>query len=1207
MIDDHSNATQTPPRRSPRQSAILSLLESIDIAKYSLSRWYLGALYAIENPHNPDRFSQAAQSIRELLEKLPRVLENADVQVNSQNFKQLRVNLHERFQVDKSAYENSWAGKEINSHLGETLTKIDDYLDANQQPTRREEAQKAVESTDPLSNRLDANIRRRKRDKFHELRVTFENIAHHQHSPDEKEFDQHMEEFEDVVLGILSPETTHDQLEIRSILHRQHWTSDDVERLFLLVERTGANYSLFFNEVSSPSWLDELNRRDYFSNPPHGEELSDGRVNFPYWVPIDYLVRIADRDAKGVVDTVLKMGNIDNPKILNGIAQVALNTTSVEQSLRLNKYIIAYMDSPYPINRFDQLSAIPKLIEKWFGKSTKATKAALKLAAKVVAFVPDPEMDEKRSRHARNPDDLTVMLNPAPRFAPESYQKILEGDIVPLVKENPWQLASMLIRAATNMCFFHHYSASIDQEACWDGSEGWCPRLGKSIWRHASPEQALINALTYACECLYNSAPEHIEELNERLAKQPWLLFNRIRQHLYAHNPNAQTKPWIREMVLSHPDYAEWDYHYEFQQMLRCACERFGEDILTKKERVEIFDAIISGPSKDAYRNRFGDKFTEDAFRQLRRKFHHKQLRPFSAVLFGEYSAYFKELEAELSESVSDEDYSPVPEVVSGMTYRSPKSPEHLANLPDEELLVYINEWQGQHDIELDWTRKVSIDALSGAFRKVFMETIALDESRLNFWLENRDRIQRPIYVRVMVDAMQENVKGKKFAHLERWLDFCQWVISHPDSGSDKTFPFGEKSRENPNWTTSRRSVADFIKTCLAEEGDAPVSARSGLANLLHGLCTQPDWTLDEEEPDHDSLVDIAINRTRGIALENAVYFGIWARRHDSNSAAPEIATVLNARFNRRDSMPVTLPEYAVLGFHYFRIAFFAPAWARERKADIFPHDNFPAWRASFSAVIRYVHINEQVYRHLKDEYRFAVERLWELPPEQHEYGAGIENLETLMPTHQEREERRTEIINRLGHHLFVYYLWGMFSTDDSENLLTMFYEKTRNTPKYWRNLFDYAGRLLKLEGETWGDDMTDKAVKFFEWRFAEQHSEELQEFFHWWLWAECLPAEWRLDHFLQILNLCQPATMLFMRGIPALSEMLEEQPTKVVECFAKMTDFLPDDYIYIDAKAKEILRFGINSDDQNTRQYAEHAREKLLGHGYFDFLQLDD
>jgi len=179
MIDDHSKASQNPLRLAPKQSAVLDLLKGLDTEEYPLSNWYLGALYAVANVHNPERFPQAAQSLRELMEKLPRVMQNTDVQADLPNLKQRRIDIHARFQDDKNNYKNSWKGKEIDSHLGETLTKIDGYLElSQQQPTRREQSQKAMESTDPLSNRLDAKTRKRKRDKYHQLWGVFEGIVH---------------------------------------------------------------------------------------------------------------------------------------------------------------------------------------------------------------------------------------------------------------------------------------------------------------------------------------------------------------------------------------------------------------------------------------------------------------------------------------------------------------------------------------------------------------------------------------------------------------------------------------------------------------------------------------------------------------------------------------------------------------------------------------------------------------------------------------------------------------------------------------------------------------------------------------------------------------------------------------------------------------------------------------------------------------------
>ena len=70
----------------------------------------------------------------------------------------------------------------------------------------------------------------------------------------------------------------------------------------------------------------------------------------------------------------------------------------------------------------------------------------------------------------------------------------------------------------------------------------------------------------------------------------------RLRQHLYAQYPNEQTKPWIRELILEHEDYHQWEHHYEFQQMIRNACEHFGASLLTEAERAQIFDAIRQWP-----------------------------------------------------------------------------------------------------------------------------------------------------------------------------------------------------------------------------------------------------------------------------------------------------------------------------------------------------------------------------------------------------------------------------------------------------------------------------------------------------------------------------------------------------------------------------------------------------------------------------------
>ena len=60
-----------PLELSPSQLAVLDSLRRRDTDRYRLSQWYLGAIYAVNNPYNPDRFSQSAQSLRELFGSTP--------------------------------------------------------------------------------------------------------------------------------------------------------------------------------------------------------------------------------------------------------------------------------------------------------------------------------------------------------------------------------------------------------------------------------------------------------------------------------------------------------------------------------------------------------------------------------------------------------------------------------------------------------------------------------------------------------------------------------------------------------------------------------------------------------------------------------------------------------------------------------------------------------------------------------------------------------------------------------------------------------------------------------------------------------------------------------------------------------------------------------------------------------------------------------
>jgi len=333
--------------------------------------------------------------------------------------------------------------------------------------------------------------------------------------------------------------------------------------------------------------------------------------------------------------------------------------------------------------------------------------------------------------------------------------------------------------------------------------------------------------------------------------------------------------------------------------MIRKASEHFGPRLLSEDERKGIFGTILNGPSKEDFREWMGERYSDEAFHQRQRYFHRIQLRPFAALLSGDVRRYFDELEGEAqSKAVIDDSYSPYGEVTGGIvSYRSPKSAEDLENLTDEELLTYLNNWDEEHHDKDNWLIEINISALAGVFQSLFKDKIVRDVELMAFWMTNRDRIARPIYVAAILKTMLEFVKEKNFDNLDQWIEFCAWVLSHPDSARVEGQPEPrDESRNHPDWGNSRRAVVDFIDACVNKDTNAPVTARDGLADLLRQACSQFDWRLDHDCPvllNRDDPITEAINNTRSRALESLVNFGFWVHRHLPVDNLPEVTDIL--------------------------------------------------------------------------------------------------------------------------------------------------------------------------------------------------------------------------------------------------------------------------------------------------------------------------
>ena len=799
--------------------------------------------------------------------------------------------------------------------------------------------------------------------------------------------------------------------------------------------------------------------------------------------------------------------------------------------------------------------------------------------------------DFQKYEKARKEIDWALgFREPRPRYNRWEYQEILEKGVLPLAKRQPYRTARILVDAVASMVRLGFDQNQLENIGREDYSTSWCERVHKTDKSYRSSKEILVHTLTFACEKVYEQAPESVLALDQVLQDQRWNIFTRIRQHLYALHPNERTKPWIRKIVLTHQDYGKWEYWFEFQRMIRLACEKLGMDLLSVDEREKIFEAILHGPPKQDFQELMGDRFTEELFEKRKHHFQKMQLRPFGPILFGSYLDYFHKLADKEEEPIEDDDYPPYKsEGARHVEQRSPESIGELSNMPDEKLLLFLNEWDDVHYDKDDWSVSFTFEGLAKAFQSVFKEEILHDEARLHFWIANRKEIKRPVYIRSIISAVCEHVELKHFDMLDQWFSLCEWVLSHPDYLVEKQFIHSDAITEYSDWQSSRRKVGDFVETCLKNEVDVPITSRVSLGALLDKLCTQYDRRLDEEKPvllNRDDQLTEAINNTRSRALNSLVDFGYWVRRQveDDQVAAPEVFKILDKRFNPGGNCSLTLPEYAILGTCYSRIWGLNQEWAVQRKCNFFPKGELRAWKEAFGNFLRYSRPHEPIFAVIRDNFEFA-----------------LENVNRLGTDSQDE----TNFEDKLGEHLFTYYLWEVFPLTGNNSLLEKFYEKTEITR--WSHLLDYVGHSLRNSRTKLKGSLTLRVIEFFEWRLSKEVAFELKNF-TFWLEAECLEEEWRLNSYSRVLDVLLTSGHAPNRlyEVDTLHLMLENHTALVTECFAKLTDLIVSNrnttYVKID-KAKSILQAGLNSNDATVQSNAEHAQENLLRCGYFSIL----
>jgi hypothetical protein len=217
-------AEEAPPTLDGLNGQQRSLYESLVARDPRLATMYLGAVVVLKHGENPDRHAQAAQSIRELIEKLPRYLP-LDVPVPADSSR-----LSDKLPPLAAAWEKvvahpswsttkDWSGS-IDAVMRRFLKEAREFFEWHkiERPVARKRTAQVLRGLDPTRLPLPGPIEAMRVDEWLEYRDHFTDVAHHRRESTTEEMDAWIVSLEGFLLDRFRPRTFDDQADIRRII-----------------------------------------------------------------------------------------------------------------------------------------------------------------------------------------------------------------------------------------------------------------------------------------------------------------------------------------------------------------------------------------------------------------------------------------------------------------------------------------------------------------------------------------------------------------------------------------------------------------------------------------------------------------------------------------------------------------------------------------------------------------------------------------------------------------------------------------------------------------------------------------------------------------------------------------------------------------------------------------------------------------------------
>lgn len=885
-----------PRALNSQQAQVFELLRQRSRGIRQFQDWYQGALDVLAS-HSPDRFAQAANSIREICDGLAKEMGVPDFKNPTTQIKQIGPKFIE---VKENFYNGGWEGETINAELDATLRR---FAEICSEPARTKRFGHALAGTDPHAAFLPQDWRKERDRAFKKVTEFFQSVTHHGRAPTETEFREQLESFEFLLLNYLTPCTAPQQKELLALIAGPA-TEQAFVRISELIKHKAANYSFLFDKMDNPAWLPMLEKKGFFDNLPGPEPSENGSLVYRHHLPLMVLTRLAGSAPQAVSDILLKLRLPENPQVGSQVLQCLSNLKDVHSIRKLGPLIEELGKSP---TRTTWLWA-EEMLKSWMG---------LEVFPQIFTIL------RCYFRHAvaTSSEDSESWL----------ALQIDEKQLATLAARFPMEVCTLMFNALYAWAALRCREYPPSERGQDTPYTGWLEDFKDATIHNSSVEEMMAKRLFATAQQIYREGDlALIAEVDKLLQSDDWLLFRRLRWQLYADFPSITLDSARAEVLLRIGQFRKIDSgfgreNYEFVQLLVSHVAQHGKSFLTADEIETYVNVVLAGPlDNDGKLVKCDDNH-----------FYQMQLWPIAPLLEGRQLQAYENCCREIPK-ITLENYRPYGSrgVIGGEVITiAPEEAESLGEMSDEQLWAFLNTWEAKEDHAAGRWIQESVYVLASKFADL-VDAQAQRFNPANQWWKNISR--REFFEKLLERAASRIARTQNsgagileppsLREWDNWFGTASWVMSQ-------------------GW--QRTSVSRFIAQACETKFDLPDEYCSACGELLRQLFREPDPRLMGNENAHRDWLTTAINSVHGEALDAVLNLALRQK-----NAGQEIETwifeLLKNRLARADESPAI---FALLGA---RLRFLV--YLFEKELSVEPELLFPSSRPSHRAAAVMAH-----------------------------------------------------------------------------------------------------------------------------------------------------------------------------------------------------------------------------------------------------------